>query len=783
MKELSAKQNALLGQTGRSVHFFMSVDWPAPFGLRYYATRKLEPAEGVVCEGLIVKAPEFVREHETAVNRGLSLGRTQVSLKNPPDAGREARTTINATPSRIQHVFDGIMTATGIAVRCYCVLGPVEDGWTREDWVLLGYYRIGDYEIGTDEVLLHLVDWWGEGAGDVFGHEVLREEWPLCPTGAVGLVIPFTIGHLVDHRCLLLERGLRTHLALRMTDEDMTIKITDRTDWPSSGTVVIGNEEIRYSGIAAGAGLTATLTVTQRAYNGTNAAGHSQGGVVRLLRTRYRCFVADNAVRSVANVRVNGILLGASDYSWAVAEYQGRSVTFLDLYRLPPYDLGGPDGAVLSYYDEDNVIVLADAEGLENPWATGTTMRSVAHVLRYLLEGPEFLHLESGILDVESVEAALAIVGGTNWNFDWAIRRIQTKAELLRSCILCSAIRFVWENGRVRAFPSLSTTGGVIAGRVERQRMFTDVVRRYAHEDEIFNHLVFFYRPTLTGTSRHYEGCVVVDDVNSQQQAWGRRERRIFAEWIADSTTAAGVAAALLREYAWRRSVAEVDVPLDFVALEQGDVVVLDDADSGLDGQEGRVVGVRMPLPDSVRLRVAIVDRRRRVWEHDAANYIDIFAGPPRLHFVLGGVLAAVLREDGALWLRGNLIEAEEQASVVLAVRDSPTGCIEYEDSTGDIVFGLRDATLGLSLRVGRLTAAGDLQMMIFREIAEYQRNPWGPVVSFAHHYEWHGAVPALDFSLDLVRTYLRLARVISSGGVTNARLETSALRERALGE
>ena len=65
-------------------------------------------------------------------------------------------------------------------------------------------------------------------------------------------------------------------LTMNITSSETSIPVTSATGYSASGVVWIGQEQIKYTGIAGGA-----LTGAQRGFNSTEASSHSSGEAVK----------------------------------------------------------------------------------------------------------------------------------------------------------------------------------------------------------------------------------------------------------------------------------------------------------------------------------------------------------------------------------------------------------------------------------------------------------------------------------------------------------------------
>lgn len=97
-------------------------------------------------------------------------------------------------------------------------------------------------------------------ANDIFqklnktiGRPLLEADWSLADPDYYGFTIPILIGAGENLECLPIEAGAASTVREDFNPADTTIKLTSATSpiaFPSSGTVIIGNEEYVYTGIS-----------------------------------------------------------------------------------------------------------------------------------------------------------------------------------------------------------------------------------------------------------------------------------------------------------------------------------------------------------------------------------------------------------------------------------------------------------------------------------------------------------------------------------------------------
>ncbi|MDA2917581.1 hypothetical protein MYX64_12220, partial [Nitrospinae bacterium AH_259_B05_G02_I21] len=116
--------------------------------------------------------------------------------------------------------------------------------------------------------------------------------------------------------------------------ETGTLKLSDAGagppgGFPSSGTVLVGSEEIAYTGKSGN-----DLTGLTRGSGGSAAAFHNRGAAVLEKKTTYTYLGPTFPMESVSAVKVAGVLAGAGEYTLNLVDtalLPGRSVVSLKL--------------------------------------------------------------------------------------------------------------------------------------------------------------------------------------------------------------------------------------------------------------------------------------------------------------------------------------------------------------------------------------------------------------------------------------------------------------------
>jgi len=439
---------------------------------------------------------------------------------------------------------------------------------------------------------------------------------------------------------------------------------------------------------------------------------------------------------------------------------------------------------------EENVEGLADIAGIEDPYASGV-MTAPEKVIKYLLDSSANIDGETRLwniglehVDTAGLTAALAEVtnnGALTWRFDRRLNRVTTCRDLLMQAIRDAGLRVAWDGGRFVFAPSLRLTPASSDTEINRDDTLwargsnqAPVMKFGSDVTEVANSIGLYFSRNAEG---RFNRLVEVSEGFSQLESWGVRRETLDAEWVIDTDTANNLAAHLLADYAWRRTHARLEVPLEFIALELGDPVRVTDEDTRLYGQAGRIVEMSMG-ESRINLNIAIPDVRTRIWERAAGTttYIDLFGGG-RLVFVIGGVVAARLGMDGTLRLKGNLQINPWGSETTQSATDSPNGEIEWGSNsirlalprTSDGAYVVVAELTTTQLRVARLRTDNSMPLSVAAS----------PDMS-GNHYQWNATPTALDISMDTLAVHMRLLRT-TVGSVTSAQLQIRRIVPNAL--
>ena len=161
-------------------------------------------------------------------------------------------------------------------------------------------------------------------------YKISETDFANADPSAVGRVCGPAIGEVKNVPVWPVDAGARDVLREFITSvETGTIKLSDASRFPSSGTVIIGSEEIAYTGKTDN-----DLTTLTRGANGSSAAFHNKGAGVFEKKSEYTYLGPTLPMESVSAVKIAGVLAGAGEYALDLVDtalLSGRSVVSLKL--------------------------------------------------------------------------------------------------------------------------------------------------------------------------------------------------------------------------------------------------------------------------------------------------------------------------------------------------------------------------------------------------------------------------------------------------------------------
>jgi hypothetical protein len=144
------------------------------------------------------------------------------------------------------------------------------------------------------------------------GTPINATDFPGAASDVLGRIQPIIYGSILKHQCIPVDIGARTTLREAVAAAATTVKLTDASAFPASGSIYIDGDEIAYTGKSTN-DLTGCSSVTDP---------HAYGASVVEKQSAYDYLVADHAVKAISAVYIRA--KGGKDEDWVLvpaAEY------------------------------------------------------------------------------------------------------------------------------------------------------------------------------------------------------------------------------------------------------------------------------------------------------------------------------------------------------------------------------------------------------------------------------------------------------------------------------
>ncbi len=202
----------------------------------------------------------------------------------PEDALREklATTSPEGKAARIKLFFEGTTAADAIEL----FTGHLESATVP----------------GPDAIELRVAGLFSKYDTMLPGDFVSLNDFPKADADDVGRHLPIVFGDVPSLPTLKVKTGRTTNLNGSVLSNDTTIETDDASGFPASGTLLIEEEEITYTGVSG-----KVFTGCSRGANGTQAVDHLNRSEVIEYMTEHIYLAAGHACKAVNNIRVSGV--------------------------------------------------------------------------------------------------------------------------------------------------------------------------------------------------------------------------------------------------------------------------------------------------------------------------------------------------------------------------------------------------------------------------------------------------------------------------------------------
>jgi len=235
-----------------------------------------------------------------------SWGFIDTSIKQTPGSGVLGNievsdlqlVIINVEPSRFSDNFTEDDPPENVVVELYQWFEGLLD--SEKEIIFKGVIR-GQPEYDLYECRITVRGIW-EKYNKKIGEDLLisADDFADADPDHIGKMQNIGYGALVHVPCRCVEAGGVDNLESEINDSVTSIELSNASEFASSGTIGIDEEEITYTGKSSN-----TLTGCTRGANGTDAQAHADGAAVWQVKTRFVYQICGHPVKSIGNIYVD----------------------------------------------------------------------------------------------------------------------------------------------------------------------------------------------------------------------------------------------------------------------------------------------------------------------------------------------------------------------------------------------------------------------------------------------------------------------------------------------
>ena len=317
METLQIQQQAALDElesTGAaSVFWLFEIKWPGA-GTKFYSQRASFQIDKTTTTTKTLPSVESWTDigHFLDATREAApaAGGFSITFENPPGEA-----------NRIESLITDEESILGVEVNAYSFLAPITGAVVASHWQNnpVGRFRIVGYSPTTTTLTINCEDYWLQAGRKIKADlTVALDDFSGATESSLGQPIAEILGTVQDCPIYLITKGERGNLTGAHGAEDTTLVFIDTdisTRFGSSGTVIVGSEEMTFTGST-----TTTLTGITRAVNNTQAADYQHGTEVRLKLAAYDFLVMRYPMQAFSSggtekLRINGRLIDNADWA------------------------------------------------------------------------------------------------------------------------------------------------------------------------------------------------------------------------------------------------------------------------------------------------------------------------------------------------------------------------------------------------------------------------------------------------------------------------------------
>lgn len=440
-------------------------------------------------------------------------------------------------------------------------------------------------------------------------------------------------------------------------------------------------------------------------------------------------------------------------------------------------------GTVKQLARPDTLAATAKVDGKPNAGDTAALSGPEEVILDVLTS---LIGVDVGDIDTASLTSALAPVLSDTpaYRLDWRQESVGTGLGIFTQVCSDSGIRVFIEGGKIKFAPELS------AIRSDAISVFTPddrsrdkgliVTRMHTPGALVTNELTIQYKRAFD-SGQGFSAEVTSIDATSQSSALGVRAKTLSGSFLSDDDSAAARAARGVADFTLPRLIAQIPSNFGTTDNEIGDVVRVSDPTARIFGMAGRIFGAGFNGPATPVFNIALDTREEFIFGSIDPAGVSIRNG--ELRFFAEGELVAILKESGILFLRDIVHERPMPSSLflsaILANDERHTGVpalaigVRFEDDFGFSAFFDLSAFGGLVVSEVREDGRFPLpasESPDFNAAGTVYPNPF--VIE---------AAGGTYFSVDGLRTHMRLENTTAGLSETEAILHVKEIRENAL--
>ena len=257
----------------------------------------------------------------------------------------------------------------GVTLKFGSIFKTPANTYVEADILFEPTYIIDDYVISqtmTQLKMLDILTYKGESLPAI-GRLIDATNYTKAPVESYGKMVPIIFGSVKKSTLIPIDIGAKTNLDGSLYQTEKTVSVDDVSKFPTSGTIRINNEWIKYNAVSTTANTfgTASSPVTRGYINDrgedTADVNHNDGEVVYQVQDSYYYAVADHKCKALEALYADNTIINTNDYTVYSQNIAEKPVTFVALNRIPEkVELSDSTSTKLLNGSEDLVTELSD---------------------------------------------------------------------------------------------------------------------------------------------------------------------------------------------------------------------------------------------------------------------------------------------------------------------------------------------------------------------------------------------------------------------------------------